>query len=306
MSTATEARPGVPSSTSPPDRAGRRRRPRVLLQIVLLAASVLWIAPIGYAVYTSLRPYEDTAQHGYVSVARALTLHNYEEAFTGANLLHYFVNTMIIAIPAIVLTLLLSSFVAFGISRYSWKLNLPLLILFTVGNLLPQQVVITPLYRMFLRIPLPEVMSASGLLYDSYWGLIAIHVAVQMGFCVFVLSNYMRTLPVELTEAAVVDGASLFRQYWSVILPLCRPPFGALATLEFTWIYNDFFWPLVLMPTGENRPITSALASLRGEYFTNDNLIAAGALLTAVPTVLVFFLLQKQFVGGLTVGATKG
>jgi multiple sugar transport system permease protein len=296
---------GAPGDPSPRGRRGPRP-PRVLLHLVLAAATALWVAPIAYALYTSLRPYSDTAEHGYVSLARSLTLDNYITAFTGADLPHYFLNTMLVAVPAIVVTLLLASFVAFGISRYSWRLNVPLLILFTAGNLLPHQVIITPLYRMFLEIPLPEFMSESEQLYDSYWGLIAIHVAVQMGFCVFVLSNYMRTIPVELSEAATMDGASLLRQYRQVILPLCRPPIAALATLEFTWIYNDFFWPLVLMPTGEKRPIMAALANLRGEYFVDNNLVAAGALLTAVPTVVVFFLLQKQFVNGLTMGATKG
>jgi multiple sugar transport system permease protein len=178
--------------------------------------------------------------------------------------------------------------------------------LFTAGNLLPQQVIITPLYRIFLQIPLPDVLSDSDSLYDSYWGIITIHVAFQLGFCVFVLSNYMKTIPMELTEAAMVDGASVWRQYWQIILPLCRPPLAALATLEFTWIYNDFFWATVLMQTGDKRPITSALAGLQGQFFTNNNLIAAASLVAALPTLIVYFVLQKQFIGGLTLGSTKG
>ena len=149
-------------------------------------------------------------------------------------------------------------------------------------------------------------MSDSGTLFDSFWGIILIHVAFQIGFCTFVLSNYMKTLPEELTEAARVDGASAWRQYWQITLPLCRAPLAALATLEFTWIYNDFFWALVLMVSGDKRPITSALNNLQGQFFTDNNLVAAGALLVALPTVLVYFLLQKQFIGGLTLGATKG
>ena len=195
---------------------------------------------------------------------------------------------------------------AFVVARFSFKGNLALLMLFTAGNLLPQQVIITPLYRLYKSIPLPLVMSDSGTLFDSFWGIILIHIAFQTGFCTFVLSNYMKTLPQELTEAARVDGASAWRQYWQITLPLCRAPIAALATLEFTWIYNDFFWALVLMVTGDKRPITSSLNNLQGQFFRDNNLIAAGSLMVALPTVAVYFLLQKQFIGGLTLGATKG
>jgi multiple sugar transport system permease protein len=127
-----------------------------------------------------------------------------------------------------------------------------------------------------------------------------------MGFCIFVLSNYMKTLSKELTEAALVDGASVWRIYWNVTLPLTRPALAALATLEFTFIYNDFFWALLLMKTGDRRPITSALNNLQGQFFTDTNLLAAGALLAAIPTILVYMALQRHFISGLTLGSTKG
>jgi multiple sugar transport system permease protein len=298
----------LPRSAARPRAAARvgRRRSHWRIHAFLLTVSLLWLAPVVYAVYTSLRPYSDTAQHGYVSIAHSLSLENYRNAWTQADLPHYYLNSLIVTVPAILLTLLLASFVAYGVSRFSWRFNLPLLMLFTAGNLLPQQVIITPLYRLYLQIPLPQFMSSSGTLYDSYWGIILIHVAFQSGFCVFVLSNYMKTIPMDLTEAAMVDGASVWRQYWQIIMPLCRPPVAALATLLFTWIYNDFFWAQVLMQSGDKRPITSALAGLQGQYFTNNNLIAAASLVAALPTLAVYFALQKQFIGGLTLGATKG
>jgi len=177
---------------------------------------------------------------------------------------------------------------------------------FMAANLLPQQVVLTPLYRMYLQIPLPEFLSESGQMYDSYLGLIVINVAFQVGFCTFVLSNYMKTIPTTLNDAARVDGASVVRQFFGIILPLCRPALAALATLEFTWIYNDFLWAIVLVQSGDKRPITSALAQLQGLYFTDYNLVAAGAMLAALPTLIVFALLQRQFISGLTLGASKG
>ncbi len=109
-----------------------------------------------------------------------------------------------------------------------------------------------------------------------------------------------------VTALASIDGASVWRLYWQIVLPLCRPAMAALATLLSIWIYNDFFWALVLISTGENMPITSALNNLSGQYFTDPNLVAAGALLTAIPTLIVYFVLQRQFVSGLTLGANKG
>ena len=196
--------------------------------------------------------------------------------------------------------------VAYAVSRFSWRFNVLLLMLFTAGNLLPPQVIIVPLYRLYLFLPLPRLISDNGLIYDQYVGIILIHIAFQTGFCVFVLSNYMRTLSRELTEAALADGAPVWRIYWNVILPLCRPALAALATLEFTFIYNDFFWALLLMKSGDKRPITSALNNLQGQFFTDTNLLAAGAMLVAIPTIIVYLVLQRHFISGLTLGSTKG
>jgi multiple sugar transport system permease protein len=307
MSVATTAEERAAAREAVRARAVRKQRRGTLRTHVFLSVvAVVWLFPVVYALYTSLRPYSETAAHGYASFTTHFSLVNFKNAWTQADLPHYYLNSLIITVPAIIITLILASFVAFGVARFSWKFNLALLMLFTAGNLLPQQVIITPLYRLYLEIPLPQFMSDSGSLYDSYYGIILIHVAFQLGFCVFVLSNYMKTLPMELSEAAMVDGASVWLQFRKIILPLCRPPLAALATLEFTWIYNDFFWAQVLMQTGEKRPITSALLGLQGQFFTNNNLIAAASLVAALPTLVVYFALQRHFIGGLTLGATKG
>ncbi|MFI6344257.1 carbohydrate ABC transporter permease [Streptomyces sp. NPDC050560] len=306
MTTLTTERTGQPAVVPPAPRSRPPRTGRMFLHAFLVITSLLWLAPLLYAFYTALRPYEDTQRDGYVSVGGHYNFHNFTAAWSQAELPHYFWNSLVITVPALVVTLLLSSMVAFVVARFNFRLNIALLILFTAGNLLPQQAIITPLFKMYQLIELPEWMAASGKLDDSFFGLILIHVAFQTGFCAFVLSNYMRTIPRELGEAALVDGASAWRQYWQVVLPLCRPVLAALATLEFTWIYNDFFWATVLMQTGSNRPITAALNNLTGQFFVNNNLIAAGALIVAVPTLVVFFVLQKQFISGLTLGANKG
>jgi multiple sugar transport system permease protein len=272
----------------------------------MIAVCVAWLLPVLFALYVSFRPYAETSQFGYVSLPHHLTFANYVNAWTQSDMLRFFSNSLLITVPAVIVTLLLASMVAFVVTRVSMKVNLFLLLMFTAGNLLPQQVIITPLYRLYLLIPLPSFLSSSGYLYDSYTGLIVINVAFQTGFCVFVLSNYMRTIPGEMYEAAEVDGAGLWARYWRMTMPLCRPALAALATLLTTWIYNDFFWAITLISTGGKRPVTSALANLQGQFVSNQNLIAAAAMIVAVPTLVVYLLLQRQFVAGLTLGSTKG
>jgi multiple sugar transport system permease protein len=283
-----------------------RRAGRITAYGLMIGASVLWVIPLLFALYISFRPYSETSQYGYVSLPHSLTLSNYVSAWTQADLPRFFINSVEITVPAVIVTLFLASMVAFVVVRADIRINVALLLLFTAGNLLPQQVIITPLYRLYLLIPLPGFISSSGLLYDSIAGLVVINVAFQTGFCVFVLSNYMRTIPGEMYEAAQVDGASMWSRYWRLTLPLCRPALAALATLLTTWIYNDFFWAITLMVTGSKRPITSALANLQGQFVSNQNLIAAAAVMAAIPTLIVYLLLQKQFIAGLTLGATKG
>jgi multiple sugar transport system permease protein len=287
--------------------ANRRpiRRRRVLLYGFLTFMAVTWLFPLLWAVYTALRPYADTLSHGYISVARTINFDNFANAFTQGDFPRFYLNSLLIAVPAVILTLCVASMVAFAVTRFSWRFNLVALILFTAGNLLPPQVIILPLYRLYQLIPWP-LADNGKLLYDQFLGVILINIVFQTGFCVFVLSNYMKTLSRELTEAALADGAPVWRIYWNVILPLCRPALAALATLEFTFIYNDFFWALLLMKSGDKRPITSALDNLQGQFFTDTNLLAAGALLAAIPTILVYVFLQKHFISGLTLGSSKG
>jgi multiple sugar transport system permease protein len=302
-------------TASPATRAAEERPPpsrppvrplRVLLHAFLALVALGWLLPLLLAVYASLRPYEETARLGYFSLPEHLTLGYYGKAWSEAELPHYYLNTLIIVVPGVLITLLLASFTAFAIARLRIPGRKTLLIVFTAGNLLPPQALITPLYTLYTLIPLPSWLSDSQSLYDSYLGLILIHVAFQFGFCVFVMANFMRTIPVEITEAALVDGASVWKRYWRLTLPLCRPVLAALGTLQFTWMYNDFLWALVLMSSGDKLPVTSALNNLRGQFFTDYNLLAAGSVLVALPTLIVFQLLHKQFVAGLTLGATKG
>ena len=285
----------------------RKRGARVLLHAFLVTTAVIWLVPIVGAVNLAFRPYGETSRNGFFSFPKTLTLDNFRHAFKQGDMGRHYWVTFLIVVPALALTLLLSSFVAYAVSRFSFRFNLPLLVIFTAGNLLPQQVIIQPLFQIYKRIPMPAFISPhGGKLTNTILGVVIIHVAFQTGFCTFVLSNYMKTIPKELGEAASVDGASVPKQFYRVILPICRPALAALATLEFTWIYNDFFWAVTLVSRGNLRPITSSIKNLSGQFLTDDNLVAAGSLMIALPTLIVYLILQKQFISGLTLGANKG
>ncbi len=293
----------------PPKRSegGVLGKPRGKFITILVAIiSLVWLFPLLWAAVNSFRTYSYTQTNGYLSLG-GWTFQNYIDAWDRAQFGLHFKNSMIITIPAVLLTLFLASMAAFVFARFSYRFNLTLMAMFLAANLLPPQALLVPMFKIFQRIPLPEFMSDTGFVLGSFWGLIAVNVAFQLGFCTFVLANYMKTIPHEIYESAEMDGAGVWRQYWQLTMPLVRPALAALGTLQFTWIYNEFFWATVLLGgRGEKFPITSSLNNLRGQFFSDTNLVAAGSILVALPVLIVFFVLQKQFVAGLTLGATKG
>ncbi|WP_104140773.1 carbohydrate ABC transporter permease [Arthrobacter sp. ZGTC131] len=303
MST-TATRAGFP--TAERHRSGSRPKRHYGTHIFLTAMAVMWLIPLGWALFTALRPIASTNEHGYFSIAGEFNFDNFVQAWTQGGIAKYFWNSVIISVPAVLLVLFLSSMMAFAVSRVSWKFNVTLLIMFTAGNLLPPQVLAAPLFEMAKHFEVPYAFSDSGNMLNTYIVVIAVNTAFQMGFCTFVLSNYMKALSPDLTEAALVDGAGIWRQYREIIMPLCRPAFAALGTLEVIFIYNDYFWPLIFIQSGDRLPVTTAINNLQGEFLNDYNLLAAGAVITVIPTLIVYLLLQRQFVAGLTLGSSKG
>ncbi len=266
-----------------------------MLYIVLTVMALAWLFPMLWALYNSLRDYGYTLQHGYVSFG-GFTLENYPNAFRRGGFATSFINSAIITITAVVATLAASSCMAFVLARVKFKWNFGMLALFVAANLLPAQALLIPVYRMFREADL----------LNTHFGVILVNVAFQTGFCTFVLRNYMIGLPDAMYEAAEIDGASMWRQFWGLTLPLIRPALAALGTLQVAWIYNEFFWATVLLQSGDKMPVTSSLNNLKGTFFTDYNLLSAGSIIAALPVLIIFFVLQRQFVAGLTLGSTKG
>ncbi|QNE47482.1 carbohydrate ABC transporter permease [Glaciihabitans sp. INWT7] len=306
MSTVTTRPPKAPARSGSPNKVGSVQRPHYGTHIFLMIMAVVWLIPLGWAIFTALRPKADTDKYGYFSFGGSFNFANFVTAWNQGGFSKLLFNSAIIVVPTVILTLFFASMMAFAVSRFTWKFNVTLLIMFTAGNLLPPQVLAAPLFEMFKHFELPYSVSGSGSLLNTYFAVIAVNTAFQVGFCTFVLSNYMKALPADMTEAAFVDGAGIWRQYWSIIMPLTRPALAALGTLEVIFIYNDFFWPLLFIQSGDMLPLTTGLNNLKGQFLSNYNLLSAGAIITVIPTLIIYLALQRQFVAGLTLGASKG
>ncbi len=273
-----------------------KRVKRTLLYAFLSVMTVIWLLPVFSSLVTAFRTMSDLQLHGFWSVPRVLTAANFAKAWTQSRLKRYVANSFVITMPALFFMMFLSSLGAYALARFRFPGNKALYFMFVGGMLLPFQVLMLPVFRLTNQLGL----------YDTRWALVVFHTAFQLGFCTFVLRNFMLTVPQEILDAARVDGASEIRIYRQIMLPLTMPALAAVATLEFTWVFNDYLWAIVLLRRDSLKPVTAGLATLLGQYTTDWPLIVAGSLIATTPTIVVFVFLQRYFIQGLTMGATKG
>ncbi len=263
--------------------------------VALIAFTILWLIPMFGALYMSIRTQGDISANGLWSLPKQITFDNFGTAWERGRVSTYLGNSFIITIPSLFGMLFLSSLAAFALARYKFRGNMLLYFLFVAGTMLPFQILMLPVFYMTTKIGL----------YNQYGGLILIHTAFQLGFCTFVLRNFMRTIPSEILEAARIDGAGEFRLYWQIMIPLSLSSLAALATLEFTWVFNDYLWAIVLISDGAKKPATAGIAALKGQFNTDWPVLVAGAMLATLPTIFVFTFLQRYFIQGLTLGSGK-
>lgn len=294
MATTTLTRP---AATAVPRRKKWRRFPwgAVLFYLFVLPLLLTWLVPLGLALLTSIKTLDELVANGPLAWPEGFRWQNFREAWNQGGLSRYMLNSFIITIPSLVLTLFLSAMAGFALARYKFRGNLIIYFTFVGGTLLPFQILMLPVFRLSNELKL----------YNTYWVLIIFHVAFQLGFCTFVLRNFIRTIPGEIFDAARIDGAGEFRIFGQHVLPLTLPSLAALATLEFTWIFNDYLWALVLVQSDKLKPVTTGLNSLMGEYQRSWNILFAGTMIAVIPTVLLFIFLQRFFIRGLTLGSGK-
>jgi multiple sugar transport system permease protein len=266
--------------------------------LALVAAVLLvWLLPLGAILLTSMRATSDVMSGNLWGwPTRFGLIANYTAVFTGTPMAQFFVNSLVITVPSVIGVLVLSTLTGFVLARYRFRGSMLLFAVFVGGNFLPQQI---------MMIPVRDLMVRLGLL-DTRTALVIFHTAFQTGFATLFMRNFIAALPAELFDAARAEGASPLQVLRHVVLPLVRPALAALAILIFTFIWNDYFWAVVLTTSDAVKPVTAGLANLRGQWVSAWNLVSAGTVAIAVPPVVMFFLMQRHFIAGLTMGAVKG
>lgn len=269
---------------------------QVLYKIALPVALILWLLPLLGVAMTSLKPSSDLAAGNIFGLPSYLAFSNYADVFRNSPIAGYILNSFKVTIPTVIGAVAIACLSGFALAVYRFRFNLLIFFLFVAGNFVPFQI---------LMVPVRDLTVSTGL-YNTITGLALFHIAFQSGFCTLFMRNFIKGLPFELIESARVEGVSEVRIFWFIVLPLMRPAIAALSVLVFTFIWNDYFWATVLTTSAETQPVTAGLYSLNGQWIAQWQLVSAGSIIAAMPPVLMFFLMQKHFIAGLTLGATKG
>lgn len=274
----------------------RHRARRAAYAAGVGALLVIWMLPLLAIAMTSLRPLDDLVRGNFWGWPSEWRLfENYGAVLGGSRIGRFILNSFAIAIPAVAATVLLSSMAGFALAKHPFPGNGALLATFIAGNLVPFQA---------LMIPVRDLMIVLGL-YDTRLALILFHASFQTGFCTLFMRNFIRELPDSVLDAARVEGAGELRIWWSVVLPLVRPALAAVSVLIFTFVWNDYFWSLVLVQSDTVKPLTAGLQALRGMWQTSWQLVSAASIIAALPPVAVFFFLQKHLVASLGYSARR-
>lgn len=273
------------------------RRRQLMYKVALPISLVIWLLPMIAIIATAGRSLSDLNRGNYWGIPSEWAfVDNFTAVFGSSSVGIYLLNSVIITLPSIAGALFLSTLAGAGLALYKFRGRFLILALFIAGNFVPFQILMIPVRQLTLDLGI----------YDTYWGVILFQIAFQTGFCTFFMRNFIADLPFELVEAARAEGVGEWKILIHIIVPLVRPALAALAVLQFTFIWNDFFWPLILIQSDELRPITLGLTVLKGQYISSFNLLAAGSLIAALPPVMMFFAMQRHFIAGLTLGASKG
>lgn len=271
------------------------RAAQITYQSMLPIVLLLWLAPLLAVALFSVRPDTDFTIGNYWGIPSSWEMiSNYGQVFN-SSMPRYILNSFFITIPTVIGAVGLSAMAGFALGIYKFRMNLWIFFLFIAGNFVPFQI---------LMVPVRDLTLDMGL-YNTKTGLVLFHIAFQTGFCTLFMRNFIKALPFELIEAARVEGVTEWRIFWFVVLPLMKPALAALAVLVFTFIWNDYFWAVVLTQGEAAQPVTAGITSFNAQFRAMYHLMSAGSLIAALPPVAMFFLMQKHFIAGLTLGAVK-
>ena len=269
-----------------------------LLYFLLTILLILFMVPVYGAIVTAFKSQAEVSAGGYWTAPTNLALENFQRVMDpeSGNLGLYLQNSLLLTIPASLFSIGLGTLAGYGLGKYNFKGDGVLFILIVAGMFLPPQIALIPVFRL---------MNDIGL-YDTLWAVIIIHTAFGIPICTLVMRNFFQVVPNALREAALIDGANEYSIFFRIMLPLTLPALAVLATLQFTWIWNDFLWPFILTQRAESRTVMVGILNLTGQYTVDWGGQAAASLIGSLPTLFIFVFFQRYFIRGLTLGAVKG
>ncbi len=268
----------------------------VLLYVILTALVIVYSMPVFGVLITSFKDNREISRHGLWSRPEQIRFDNYTEAWNSGNVRTYMENSFKVTIPATLASIAMGVLTGYVLSKLPFPGSRFLFIFLVAGMFYPPQIVLVPLFRLFNEVKL----------YDTLWPMIIVHTAFGIPICTLLMRNFFSTVPTALREAAIIDGANEGQILLRVMLPLSLPALAVLATLQFTWIWNDFLWPLIFTQSDSKRTIMVGLVTLKGQYSVAWGVQGAMAVIASLPTLLVFIFFQRYFIRGLTMGAVKG
>lgn len=264
------------------------------IQAVLLLYASTVIIPLALMLFNSVKSMKEIYTRPYW-LPTVFMWSNYVKAWQQAKFAIYLKNSLFISLTTVLFVLLCGSMAAYVLARFRFKGSAFIMGLFLVGLMLPIRLAIIPLFLLMRDLHL----------INTHAALILIYTASAMPFTIFLLSTFMRNVPKELEEAAVVEGAGWFTVYWQIILPLVRPALATVAIFNFMGTWNDFFFPLIFLKKPALMTVPVGISAFFGEYGNQWPLLFAALSITMVPVILVFLAMSRQFIAGLTAGALK-
>jgi multiple sugar transport system permease protein len=269
---------------------------RILVYVVIIALCILYLVPVYGAFTTAFRLNSEIIRDGFWGFPNPPRLDNFATVFGQGKIQVFLYNTVIVTVAATLISILLGCLTGYTFGKLNFRFSGAIFMLIIAGMFFPPQIVLIPLYRAF---------TATRLL-DTLLALVIVHVGFGLPICTMIMTNFFRAIPEELRSSAMIDGCGEWRILFAIMMPLARPALTALAILQFTWIWNDFLWPLILIQSERRMTIQIGVMQLRGQYGLAWGIQAAAYLIATIPTLVVFLLMQKHFVRGLTMGAVKG
>jgi alpha-1,4-digalacturonate transport system permease protein len=265
-----------------------------LLFVILIILALLALFPVLWVFLSSFKDKTDLYKWPPSLVPSHFTLDNYAEAFNKGKFGIYFFNSAFVTVTSTVLMLLINSMAGFALAKYRFKGDSFLLAGFISTLMIPLEVIMIPIFK---------VISKLGL-FNSLWGLIIPPAATPTG--VFLIRQYLLTVPDELLEAARMDGAGEWKIYWKIILPIAKPVLSVLAIFSFMWRWDDFLWPLIVITDPKKYTIQLALSNFIGEYNVDWGSLLAMSVVTMLPVLAIFLIFQRYFVKGMITSGMKG